>query len=62
MKYLLIGFLFGIESEHRIEQERQRLEQSGAIRLKRKSRAPREELPIEKIIKPTDPDSPCKYL
>ena len=38
-------------------QERQRLEQSGAIRPKRKSRAPKEKLPIEKTINLTDPES-----
>lgn len=39
------------------ERERQRLEQSGAIRPKRKSRAPKEKLPIEKTVNPTDTEA-----
>ena len=38
-------------------QERQRLEQSGAIPPKRKSRAPKEKHPIEKTISPADPEA-----
>lgn len=39
------------------EQERQRLEQSGAIRPKRKSRAPKEKSSIEKTVSPADPEA-----
>lgn len=39
------------------EQERCRLEKDGMIRPKRKSRTPKEKLPAEKTINPTDPES-----